>query len=171
MEGPDSGEMRGKYGEHAPALARFAVLLTGDRARAANVAQEAVRRATQDPRVSDSEGRTARAWLFNAARDIIVGERRSGSLSAQRSAPGAEWPDGAGPDEINAAVDRLLLGDALAQLPSDDRAMIRGAYYQGGTTAQIAASLHIPESTVKSQLHDAVRSLLPQLREMGLGPT
>lgn len=158
MEGPDSGDMRGNYGEHAPALERFAVLLTGDRAHAVNVVQEALRRARQDPRVADSEGRSARAWLFNAARDIV-----------QRPAPGAEWHVGAGPDEINATVDRLLLGDALARLASDDRAVIRGTYYQGGTTAQVAASLHIPESTVKSKLHDTLRSLLPQLREMGIG--
>jgi RNA polymerase sigma-70 factor (ECF subfamily) len=170
MDGPDSGEVR-DYGEHAPALERFAVLLTGDHTHAGTVAQEALRRARQDPRVSDSQGRTARAWLFNAAHDIIVDERRSGSFPIQRSAPGAVWPDHARPDEINAAVDRLLLGDALAQLPSDDRAVIRGAYYQGGTTAQIAASLHISEGMVKSKMHDVLRSLSLQLRAMGVGPS
>jgi hypothetical protein len=38
---------------------------------------------------------------------------------------------------FNAAVDRLLLGDALAQLPADHRAVVRRAY-QRCTTAQIA---------------------------------
>jgi DNA-directed RNA polymerase specialized sigma24 family protein len=47
---------------------------------------------------------------------------------------------------FNAAVDRLLLGDALAQLPADHRAVVRRAY-QRCTTAQIAADLHIAEGT------------------------
>ena len=76
------------------------------------------------------------------------------------------WSDHAGPVEVNAAVDRLLLGDALAQLPADHRAVIRRAYDQRCTTAQIAADLHIAEGTVKSSLHDALRALRLQLREM-----
>ena len=169
MDGPDSGEMRGDYGEHAPALERFAMLLTRDGARAASVVQEVLQRARQDPGALDSDAQSARARLFNAARDIIVGESGSGSFPVEHSAPGVGWPDRAPPDEINAAVDRLLLGDALAQLPSDSRAVIRGAYYQGRTTAQIAASLDIAEGMVKSKLHDVVRSLSLQLREMGVG--
>jgi RNA polymerase sigma factor (sigma-70 family) len=66
------------------------------------------------------------------------------------------------------AVDRLLLGDALAQLPADHRAVVRCAYCQGCTTAQIAADLHIAEGTVKLRLHDALRALSLQLREMGV---
>jgi RNA polymerase sigma-70 factor (ECF subfamily) len=62
-------------------------------------------------------------------------------------------------------VDRLLLGDALAQLPADHRAVVRRAY-QRCTTAQIAADLHIAEGTVKSSPHDALRALRLQLREM-----
>ena len=49
--------------------------------------------------------------------------------------------DRAGPDEVDTALDRLLLGEALAQLSEDHRAVIRRAYYQGWTTAQIAADL------------------------------
>ena len=76
------------------------------------------------------------------------------------------WSDHAGPEEVNAAVDRLLLADALAQLPADHRAVVRRAYYQRRTTAQIAADLHIAEGTVKSKLHDALRALQLQLRQM-----
>lgn len=76
------------------------------------------------------------------------------------------WSDHAGPVEVNAAVDRLLLGDALAQLPADHRAVVRYAYYQGRTTAQIAAELHIAETAVTAKLHYALRALSLQLREM-----
>ena len=168
MDGPDSGELRWLYDEHAAALYRYALLLTGNRARAANVVQETVLRARRDPEVADSPAPSARAWLFTVARNMIVDDQRSAGFSNEIGAPDPGWPDRAAPEEVNAAVDRLLVGDALAQLPADHRAVVHRAYYQGCTTAQIAADLHIVEGTVKSRLHDAVRALWLQLREMGV---
>jgi RNA polymerase sigma-70 factor, ECF subfamily len=170
MDGPDSGELRGIHDEHAAALRRYAVLLTGNRARAADVVQETVLRARRHPDVADSPAPSARAWLFTVARDMIIDDQRSAGFSNEIGAPDSVWPDRAGPEEVNAAVDRLLLGDALAQLPADHRAVVRCAYYQGRTTAQIAADLHLAEETVNSRLHDALRALWPQLREMGVAP-
>ncbi|PXW99163.1 sigma factor-like helix-turn-helix DNA-binding protein [Mycolicibacterium moriokaense] len=63
--------------------------------------------------------------------------------------------------------DRLLLIDALAQLPGDQRAVVRCAYYQRWPTAQIAADLHITDETVKARLHQALWVVKLQLREMG----
>ncbi|PXW96286.1 sigma-70 family RNA polymerase sigma factor [Mycolicibacterium moriokaense] len=170
MDGPDSGELRGIYEEHASALGRYALLLTGNRARAAYVVRETVLRARREPQVADSAAPSARAWLFTVARNMIIDEQRSAGLSNEIGAPDSAWPDHAAPEEVNAAVDRLLLGDALAQLPADHRAAVRCAYYQGCTTAQIAADLHIAEETVKSRLHDALRELGLQLREMRVAP-
>jgi RNA polymerase sigma-70 factor (ECF subfamily) len=101
---------------------------------------------------------------------MIIDDQRSAGVSNEIGAPDSVWPDRAGPEEVNAAVDRLLLGDALAQLPADHRAVVRCAYYQGRTTAQMAADLHLAEETVNSRLHDALRALWPQLREMGVAP-
>jgi RNA polymerase sigma-70 factor, ECF subfamily len=170
MDGPDSGQLRGIYDEHAAALSRYALLLTGNRARAANVVRETVLRAKRDPKVADSPAPSARAWLFTVARNMIIDEQRSAGISNEIGAPGSVWPDRAAPEEVNAAVDRLLLGDALAQLPADHRAVVRRAYYQGHTTARIAADLHIAEGSVKSRLHDALRELRLQLREMRVAP-
>jgi RNA polymerase sigma-70 factor, ECF subfamily len=155
MDDPDWGELQRPYGEHAAALWRYAVLLSGDRARATDIVREAVLRAGRDPEVADAPSASVRAWLFTVASNEI-------------DVPDSLWSDHAGPEEINAAVDRLLLGDALAQLPADHRAVVRRAHYQRRTTAQIAADLHIAEDTVKSRLHDATRALWLQLREMGV---
>ena len=166
MDGPDSGELRGIYDEHAAALWRYALLLTSNRARAAKVVQETVRRAGRDPEVADTASRALRAWLFILARTMVIDDQRSAGFSNNIGAADSVWPDRAGPEEVNAAVDRLLLGDALAQLPADHRAVVRCACYQGCTTAQMAADLHMAEGTVKSRLHDALRALSLQLREM-----
>jgi hypothetical protein len=60
---------------------------------------------------------------------------------------------------VNAALVRLLIADALAQLSAEHRAVVRRSYYLGWTTAQIADDLDIGESTVKSRLHFALRAL------------
>jgi RNA polymerase sigma-70 factor (ECF subfamily) len=168
MDGPDSGELRGISDEHAAALCRYALLLTGNRARAANVVRETVLRAKREPEVADSPAPSVRAWLFTVARNIIIDEQRSVGFSNETGAPDKVWGDRAAPEEVNAPVDRLLLGDALAQLPADHRAVVRCAYYRGCTTTQIAADLHIAEGTVKLRLHDALRALSLRLREMGV---
>jgi RNA polymerase sigma-70 factor, ECF subfamily len=166
MDGPDSGELRETLDEHAPALQRYALLVTGDTARAADVVGETMLRARRDPQLVGAPAPSVRASLFITARNMMVDQQRSAGLSTQFELRGSFWPDDAGHEEVNATVDPLLLGDALAQLPADHRAVVRYAYYQGRTTAQIAAELHIAETAVTAKLHYALRALSLQLREM-----
>jgi RNA polymerase sigma-70 factor (ECF subfamily) len=70
---------------------------------------------------------------------------------------------------VNAALNRLLIGGALAQLSPEHRAVIWRSYYLGWTTAQMADDLETAEGTVKSRLHYALRALRLTLREMGVG--
>ena len=157
------------YDEHAAALWRYAMRLTGDRARAEDVVQETLLRAWQHPEVTADTERPARPWLFTVARNMIIDEQRSPRVRRETgSLDTAPEPENAGPDEVNAALDRLLLTDALAQLSPEHRAVIRRSYYLGWTTAQIAEDLQIAEGTVKSRLHYAVRALRLKLQEMGV---
>ena len=51
---------------------------------------------------------------------MIIDERRSSRYRHEVSPPdGSVAPEGASPDEVNAALDRLLIGDALAQLSAE----------------------------------------------------
>lgn len=169
MNDPETALMRMLYDEHAAALWRYAVRLTGDPARAEDVVQETLLRAWQHPEVSEDAERSARAWLFTVARNLIIDDRRSARFRKERgSLDTGTTPEQTGPDEVNAALDRLLLGDAIAQLSADHRAVIRRSYYLGWTTARIAEDLQIAEGTVKSRLHYAVRALRLTLQEMGV---
>jgi RNA polymerase sigma-70 factor, ECF subfamily len=60
---------------------------------------------------------------------------------------------------VNAAIVRLRVADALAQLSAEHRAVVARGYSLGWTTAQIGNVLQIAESTVTSRLHFAVRAL------------
>src|SRR5260370_6578541 len=167
MDGPEAALMRVLYDEHAAALFRYVLRLTGDAARAEDVVQETLLRAWQHPEVADEPDRSARAWLFTVARNMIIDERRSSRFRNEVSPPdGSGTPERAGPDEVNSALDRMLIPDALAQLSSEHRAVVRRSYYQGWTTAQIAEDLQIAERTVKSMLHYAMRALRLTLQEI-----
>ena len=169
MDDPEAAVMRVLYDEHAAALWRYAMRLTGDTARSEDVVQETLLRAWRHPEVTDESERSARAWLFTVARNLIIDERRSARFRSESGTADVERvADRAGPDEVDSALDRLLLGEALSQLSEDHRAVIRRAYYQGWTTAQIAADLHVAEGTVKSRLHYGVRALRLRLQEMGV---
>ena len=61
---------------------------------------------------------------------------------------GSGAPERASPDEVNAALDRLLISEALARLTPEHRAVVQRSYFQGWTTAQIAADLGIADGTV-----------------------
>ena len=161
--------MKALYDEHAGALWRYALRLTGDASRAEDVVQETMLRAWQHPEVISDTERSPRAWMFTVARNMIIDERRSprfrnfgGSLDESGA------PEQSAPDEVDAALDRMLIADAMAQMSPEHRAVVERSYYRGWTTAQIAADLDIAEGTVKSRLHYAVRALRLTLQEMGV---
>jgi RNA polymerase sigma-70 factor, ECF subfamily len=169
VDDPDAAMMRVLYDEHAAALWRYALRLTGDRARAEDVVQETLLRAWRHPEVTADVERPARAWLFTVARNLIIDERRSARFRNESGVADLERvADHAGPDEVDSALDKMLLSTALSELSEEHRAVIKRAYYQGWTTAQIASDLNVPEGTVKSRLHYAVRALRLNLQEMGV---
>jgi RNA polymerase sigma-70 factor (ECF subfamily) len=161
--------MKALYDEHAAVLWRYALRLTGDASRAEDIVQETLVRAWQHPEVIGDTERSARGWLFTVARNMIIDERRSPRFrNVSGSLDHSSAPEQATPDEVNAALDRLLIADAMTQLSAEHKAVIERSYYRGWTTAQIAADLEIAEGTVKSRLHYAVRALRLTLQEMGV---
>jgi RNA polymerase sigma-70 factor, ECF subfamily len=158
--------------QHAAALWRYAWRLTGDHAHAEDVVQETLLKAWQHPNVL-TNGQSPRAWLFTVARNMVIDDRRSARFRHEViPADGSGPPEPSGTaglvDEAGATVNRALIGDAMAQLSAEHRAVVGRSYYQGWTTAQIAADLGIAEGTVKSRLHYALRALRQALVEMGV---
>jgi RNA polymerase sigma-70 factor (ECF subfamily) len=165
MDVPETGPMRVLYDEHAAALWRYAFRLTGDQARAGRVMQEALLQAQRHPEVLDDTELSARAWLFTQARNMAGGDRHhDGPTSSNGS--GALQP--AGRSESDPVLKRMLVGDAIAQLSGEHRAVLGRSHYQRWSTARIAADLGIDEDTVKLRLHHALRVLRQSLLDMGV---
>lgn len=161
--------MRQLHAEHAEPLWRFCQRLVGeDRARAEDVVQETLLRAWRHRRVLEGSPTAVRSWLFTVARNIVIDDWRSRRSHPETSV--AEVPEPAPGDD---ASDQLLLSwvvaEALSQLSPDHRAVLRECYYRGQPVSEAARRLGVPEGTVKSRTHYALRALKLALEEMGVG--
>lgn len=155
------------YGGHAEPLRRYVFRLTGNHAKAQDVVQETLLRAWRHLLQHDGDA-LVRSWLFTVARNIVIDESRSARVRYEMCLPETpEVPDRMGADEVNAALDRMLVAEAMAELPETHRAVLSRAFYLGWTTTKIADDLGIAEGTVKSRLHYGLRRLRLTLAEMG----
>lgn len=160
--------MRQVHDEHAAPLWHFCLRLVGqDPGRAEEVVQETLLRAWRHRTILEAEPRAVRAWLFTVARHIVIDEWRSRrSLS---EIPVAELPEEEGPGDQS---DQLLLSwvvaEALTHLSPDHRAVLLECFYRGRPVAEAARRLGVPEGTVKSRTHYALRALKLALEEMGV---
>ena len=158
--------LRAIHDAHGPALLRFAMRLTGDYTFAQDVVQEALLRAWKKPAILEQSDESARAWLFTVVRNIVIDDRRSARHA--REILTDEPPEQHQSDGTDAQLDAWVLGDALASLSLEHRKAVVSAYYLGQTVAEIARRDDVPEGTVKSRLHYALRGLRQALLEMGV---
>ena len=157
---------RALYDEHAAGLTAYVRrLVHGDRQLAEDIVQETLVRAWKHADRIPPGG--LRPWLFVTARHLVIDTARS-----RRSRPVEVGPAlievAAEDDGLDAALDAVLLADALAALSAEHRQVLFDAYYRGQTAAQIADARGLPLGTVRSRLHYALRALRLALQERGV---
>ena len=151
------------FREHHLELVRLAALLTGDQAAAEDVVQDAfegLHRGWNGLRRPSSGLPYVRSSVLNGCR---AAHRRA--AVARRYAPRlAERPEAAVP-ETSAADDRSDLADALRLLPRRQREVLVLRYYLDLDVAEIAATLRITPSTVRSTSARGLAALARTLRQ------
>ncbi|TFC01123.1 sigma-70 family RNA polymerase sigma factor [Cryobacterium adonitolivorans] len=166
MAEPHAELLRALHDAHGPALFRYVARLTGDYEFAQDVVQETLLRAWERPALLDRDDDAARAWLFTVARNLVIDDRRSARYAREISTDAL--PETASTDATEAILDRWLLTDALTALTPEHRTVLVSAYYLGQSIAEIAQRQQVPEGTVKSRLHYALRAMRLALQERGV---
>ncbi len=161
--------MQALHDEHAAALWAYCVRLVGDdRARAQDVVQETLLRAWRHPAMLDRSPDHLRAWLFTIARNLVIDEWRA--RRTHREYVTADPPERAtGDDEVDRLLQSWMVAEAVSRLSVEHRAVLLECYYRGRTVAEAAHRLGVPEGTVKSRTHYALKALRLALEEMGVG--
>jgi RNA polymerase sigma-70 factor (ECF subfamily) len=158
--------LRAIHDAHGPALIRFALRLTGDYTLAEDVVQEALLRAWKKPAILEQSDESARAWLFTVVRNLVIDDRRSARHARELLTD--NLPERPTVDATDALLDSWVVSDALASLSLDHRTAVVSAYYLGQTVSEIARRNDLPEGTVKSRLHYALRAMKIALQERGV---
>ena len=167
MPDDDVALMRRLHEEHADALWRFCLrIVNNDRGRAEDVLQETLLRAWRHRAVLDSTPQATRAWLQTVARNIVIDEWRSHRDYTET--PVLDVPDRREDDGTDQLLLSWVVAEAVTQLSPDHRAVLLECYYRGRSVAEAARRLGVPEGTVKSRTHYALRALKLALQEMGV---
>lgn len=159
--------MQALHDEHAAALWAFCVRLAGhDVQRAQDLAQETLLRAWRHPDVLERPAPAVRGWLFTVARNVAIDEWRARRTHPEVVTP--EVPDLPQGDDTDAMLVSWMVADALVKLSEDHRAVLLECFYRGRSVADAARRLGVPEGTVKSRTHYALRALRLALEEKGV---
>ena len=108
---------------------------------------------------------TVSAWIFTIARNVRIDRlRRQSSRPYDDIADlDLESPD-AGGEEVTESNQRdRLVGEALAELPPDQRRVVEMSFVQDMPQAEIASALDLPLGTVKSRMRLAYAKLRERL--------
>lgn len=157
------------YAEHGPALRAFCLHATRDAQLADDIVQEVLLRAWRSPHGLDPQRGPVRAWLFTVARHLLIDRARAQAVRPlEVAADGTPGP--VAPDDVDRALERWQISDALAQLSKAHRDVLVQLYYLDRSVAEAAEVLDVPPGTVKSRAYYALRAMRLALQESGATP-
>ncbi len=149
--------LRRAYDRHGPLIYTFCRRAVG--AELANdVTQEVFITAWRQRHRFDPERGVLAGWLVGIARNKVLEALRRRQLHLIDDA-GSAAPDVVSPDSVGALADRLVLADALGQLPLRAQRLIEMSFREELTHAEIADRTGLPLGTVKSDIRRGLARL------------
>jgi RNA polymerase sigma-70 factor (ECF subfamily) len=155
----DEARLRAVWAEHGRAMLAFATRLTGDRPAAEDLVQEAMLRAWRNSEKLVNGAGSVRSWLLTVLLNLARDRARRRNARPTEVAEVAGLPVATTADHAEAVADRLLVGEALAALSAEHRAVLELLYLQGRSVQDAAAVLGIPAGTVRSRTYYALRAV------------
>jgi RNA polymerase sigma-70 factor, ECF subfamily len=158
----DMGAFRALYDRHAGWLAIRLARRCNDRDLVADAVQDTFVAVWQKPGGFRGDGEIA-AWLWGIAIRRLVSRLRAGGGGVAVS--GHAEPAPAAEDQVLLSVEYGDIGQALARLSPEMRAVIQAVVLDGLTAREAAHLLHVPVSSVKTRLYRAKAHLRAALAE------
>ena len=158
----DIGAFRALYERHAGWLALRLARRCNDRDLVADAIQDTFVAVWQKPRGFRGDGDIA-AWLWGIAiRRLVSRLRQRTDVAAVFESTGT-MP--AAEDQVLLSVEYGDIGQALARLSPEMRAVIQAVVLDGLSAREAAQLLHVPVSSVKTRLYRAKAHLRATLAE------
>lgn len=154
------------YARLAPPLRRFLVTRCRDTVKAEEILQETMLTIWRKASLYDRRKASVNTWAFTIARNRLVDRIRK----ERRPEPDPEDPafvkSVPTPDDAVASDRRARrLRAALAELPEEQAAVLRSAYFEGRSQTEVAEEQGVPLGTVKSRARLAMQRLREALSD------
>jgi RNA polymerase sigma-70 factor (ECF subfamily) len=161
VAGGDRAAFAQLFAFYAPRLKGYLVRLGLDAAQAEEVAQEVMIAVWRKAGSFDPRQASVATWIFRIARNRRIDVfRRQHRGALDPDDPTFQPPAGPAPDAAFEAVGRQArVRAAMAELPDDQRDLVREAFYEELSHSQIASKTGLPLGTVKSRLRLAFAKL------------
>jgi RNA polymerase sigma-70 factor (ECF subfamily) len=156
------------YRDHAPALFRFLIRLTGHEADTRDVLQEIFVRVAKTPRLLDGVV-SPRSYLFRMAHRLVIDRyRREKTRQLYDDRAWQERDAFARPEPLadDAAWLQKALASSLDALPTEQKAVLVLKVWEEMTFAEIAGVLDISANTAASRYRYALDKLREELRPL-----
>jgi RNA polymerase sigma-70 factor (ECF subfamily) len=169
MADGDRGALARLYDRHAPALLALGSRMLGSAEEAEDLVQDILLEAWRRAGDYDPARGSVRTWLAVRTRSRALDRLRAAGRQRIATPPEGneeERPEPAAEpaEDPSLAPDRRRVRHALAALPASQRVVLEMGYYEGLTSAEIAARVNIPIGTVKSRVAAALSRLREALR-------
>jgi RNA polymerase sigma factor (sigma-70 family) len=150
------------YRRYSSLVYSVALRSLGDVTEAEDVTQKVFVAAWTGRRTYKPERASLPAWLMGIARNKIVDthERRARDKRIQNQVAANVPPASLEPIDV---AERLIVADEIARLGSVPQQVLKLAFYEDLTHAQIAERLQLPPGTVKSHIRRSLLKLKSRL--------
>lgn len=148
------------FAHYAPRVKAFAARL-GGRVDGEELAQDVMLTVWRRAATFDSAQASVGTWIFTIARNRRIDLlRKAGRAEVDPDDPALVPSPAPEADEVVARnAWRRRLGGLIAELPEEQGALLRRAFFEDKSHGQIAAELGLPLGTVKSRLRMALARL------------
>ena len=167
----DDAALRQMYDRYRMAVFRQVVRSLPTTADAEDVTQATFVAAWLGRRTFDPQRGELLGWLLGIARHRATDQLRARAREQRIAESVRALPDRpAATSDPERMVDRMMVTDALEDLPAEQRRLLHLAFYDGLSHQQIATRSDLPLGTVKSQIRRGLAGLKRRWEREGTAP-